>query len=159
MKIFCDIDSTINNHWVRIQKNYENNAISDKAWSREEIMKDLPLVGSREALSGLSKSFEINFLTARGDIPDGFNITRDWLDLYDFKYNSLILVKKPIEKVDFMVNNQPSILIDDFSRRQEIGPSYIHLYDDVIKQLKIKKINFFLFKGDWQQTIKEIYEN
>ena len=48
MKIlFCDIDSTINNHWVRIQKwaqpSFPGTSIHQKAFTREEIMKDLPI--------------------------------------------------------------------------------------------------------------------
>ena len=39
-KLFCDIDSTINNHWERIRR-FTSNGTFDKlkAFSREEIIK------------------------------------------------------------------------------------------------------------------------
>ena len=77
MKILhCDIDSTINNHWVRIQKwsNKKNTEkIHWKAFIKKELMKDQPLDGSKEALDKLSEQYSINFLTARG-----FNAYGKW---------------------------------------------------------------------------------
>ena len=43
-QLYCDIDSTINNHWVRIKKwalpSFPGSSIDPRAFSREEIMKD-----------------------------------------------------------------------------------------------------------------------
>tara|TARA_Y100001970_G_C14176213_1_gene827128 strand:+ start:140 stop:766 length:627 start_codon:yes stop_codon:yes gene_type:complete len=67
--LICDIDSTINNHWKRIEKwskDTPNNEISWKAFTMKELMKDDPLPNSQKALSELSKKYTIHFLTARG---------------------------------------------------------------------------------------------
>lgn len=152
-KLFCDIDSTINNHWVRIQRN--KNDIS-KAFSREQMMTDVPLKDSKESLEELSNDYEIHFLTARGEIQDGYNITKDWLDLYGFSYESINLVKKTIEKVDFLIENKSDLLIDDLSRLQQISGSYVHLYNDVIYKLKSNNIKFLIFKGDWRETLQQL---
>ena len=55
MKIlFCDIDSTINNHWVRIQKlatpSFPGISIHPNEFTREEIMKDLPIENAIESI-------------------------------------------------------------------------------------------------------------
>ena len=43
-QLYCDIDSTVNNHWVRIKKwalpQYPGNGIHHLAFSRDEIMLD-----------------------------------------------------------------------------------------------------------------------
>lgn len=162
MKIFCDIDSTVNNHWVRIQRNTtigKNGSvnISDKAFAREEMMQDEPLAGSKDAIKKLKEEHEIHFLTARGAIKDGFNITKDWLNYHDFEYDSLMLVEKTMQKVELMSGYRDSLLIDDLSRMQHIGASYIHLYRDVIKELEKNNINFILFKGSWVDVLDKIY--
>ena len=68
-KLYCDIDSTINNHWVRIQRwalpKFPGTSIDQRAFTKQEIMKDSPLPGSLEAIKKLSKFYEIHFLTAR----------------------------------------------------------------------------------------------
>jgi hypothetical protein len=162
MKIFCDIDSTINNHWVRIQRNTtigKNGSVdlSDKAFTREEMMQDEPLAGSKDAIKRLKEEHEIHFLTARGAIKDGFNITKDWLNYHDFEYDSLVLVERTMQKVEFMSSHRGSLLIDDLSRMQHIGASYIHLYGDVIKELEKNNINFILFKGSWGDVLDKIH--
>ena len=70
-KLICDIDSTINNHWKRIEKwskDNPHNEISWRAFTMEELMKDDPLPNSKEVLSELSKKYSIHFLTARGSM-------------------------------------------------------------------------------------------
>ena len=72
-KLYCDIDSTINNHWERIHR-WSNNGICnwEKALSRDEIMKDEVLPGVIEKLTKLSEEYEIHFLTARNFV-DAYN--------------------------------------------------------------------------------------
>tara|TARA_Y100001980_G_C14553810_1_gene339560 strand:+ start:3516 stop:4142 length:627 start_codon:yes stop_codon:yes gene_type:complete len=69
-KIFCDIDSTINNHSVRIRKwtlpKYPGNHIHWKAFTEKEIMLDEPIKNAKESILMLSNKYSINFLTARG---------------------------------------------------------------------------------------------
>ena len=97
MKIlYCDVDSTLNNHWVRIQKwavpSFPGREILQNAFTREEIMKDLPLQHSVETLKEFSKEYEIHILSARG-FEDSYQITKDWLDKYGYPYDSINIVK------------------------------------------------------------------
>ncbi|SVD00905.1 uncharacterized protein METZ01_LOCUS353759, partial [marine metagenome] len=94
-KLFCDIDSTINNHWKRIQKwtvpKFPNDNIDPKAFTREEVMKDEPLEDALESINELSRYYEIYFLTAR-DFPEAKSITTDWLNKNGFPYKGVIVV-------------------------------------------------------------------
>ena len=67
-KLYCDIDSTINNHWVRIKTWSKNDSkkISWRAFTKAELMKDEPLPNAKKALTKLSNEYKIVFLTARG---------------------------------------------------------------------------------------------
>jgi hypothetical protein len=150
-QLYCDIDSTINNHWVRVHKWSNNgNCDWDKALSRAEIMKDDVLPGALEKLELLSKDYEIHFLTAR-NFADAYNITKDWLDLKGFQYESINVVKKSKDKPEFLELNGSDLFIDDLSAGQERGPSYINLYHDTIADLEARKINYIIFKGDWSK--------
>ena len=151
-KLYCDIDSTINNHWERIHR-WSNNGICnwEKALSRDEIMKDEVLPGVIEKLTKLSEEYEIHFLTARNFV-DAYNITKDWLDLKGIKYESINVVKKSKDKPEFLSNNGCDLFIDDLSTDQEKGPSYINLYNETIKDLENRKINYIIFKGNWSDV-------
>ena len=150
-KLYCDVDSTINNHWVRVQK-WSNNGVCNwnKALSREEIMKDEVLPGALEKLQELSEDYEIHFLTAR-NFKDAYSITKDWLDLKGFEYESINVVNKSKDKPQFLELNGSDLFIDDLSAGQEKGPSYVNLYNDTISDLESKKINYIIFKGNWKE--------
>ena len=140
MKIlYCDVDSTLNNHWVRIQKwavpSFPGKEIHQNAFTREEIMKDLPLPHSVETLKEFSKEYEIHILSARG-FEDSYQITKDWLDKYGYPYDSINIVKYSKEKVDILKHVDVDLFIDDLSKGQEYGESYEVLYTDVIEDLK-----------------------
>ena len=152
-KLFCDIDSTINNHWERIQKHTVNGKCNwNKAFSREEIMKDLPLRGSREALQKLSEKYEIHFLTAR-PFDDAYSITKDWLDREGFEYKSLIVVNKSMDKLPY-VKEPGCLFIDDLSRKHETNPPYKILYWDVIRELNKNNVEYEIFKNNWDEILK-----
>ena len=150
-KLYCDIDSTINNHWIRVQK-WSNNGVCNwnKALSRKEIMKDEVLPGALEKLEILSEDYEIHFLTAR-NFANAYSITKDWLDLKGFKYESINVVKKSKDKPEFLELNGSDLFIDDLSAGQERGPSYVNLYKDTILDLENRKINYIIFKGNWKE--------
>lgn len=154
--LYCDIDSTINNHWVRIQRwalpQFPGNSIHPNAFTRQEVMKDEPLRGAKEILNILSSKYKIHFLTAR-NFPDAHQITKDWLDKYNFKYNSINIVKAAKEKPSFLRGKDCDLLIDDFSRGQEYGESYVNLYDDVIFELSSMEISYIIFKGNWSAAL------
>ena len=159
MKIlFCDIDSTINNHWVRIQKwaqpSFPGTSIHQKAFTREEIMKDLPIENAVESIKKFSKEYEIHFLSAR-NFPQAWDITKQWLDKWGFTYKSINIVRSSIDKVQFVKQNPCDLFIDDFSKGQEYGNSYEVLYIDTINQLNDMGINLEVFKGDWNEVVKK----
>jgi len=148
-KLFCDIDSTINNHWERVQR-FTDNGVPDwnKIFSREEIMKDRVLDGAKEALKELSTEYEIHFLTAR-PFEDAYSITKDWLDKNNFEYKSIIVVNRSMDKLSY-VTEPECLFIDDLSRKHETHPPYTILYWDVIKELNRNNVNYKIFNGDWK---------
>ncbi len=101
-QLWVDVDSTLNNHWVRIQKwatpSFPGNGIDRRAFTREEIMKDEPLPNAIETLKEFSKEWDIHILSARG-FGDAFNITKDWLDKHGFPYTSIGIVRGAKERL------------------------------------------------------------
>ena len=153
-KLFCDIDSTINNHWERIQLFTVNGKCDwSKAFSEEEILKDKILPGSKSALKILSNYYEIHFLTAR-PFPNAYNITKKWLDLKEFEYKSIIVVNKSMDKLKY-VTEPGCLFIDDLSRKHETNPPYKILYWDVIKELDKSNVDYELFKNNWDEIVKK----
>ena len=155
--LYCDIDSTVNNHWARIQKwalpVFPGSSIHPNAFSRGEIMKDEPLVGARSVLGALSSGYKIHFLSAR-NFPDAHQITEEWLNKNNFKYDSINIVKSARDKVPFLAGVDNDLLIDDLSKGQEYGGSYVDHYHDVISLLKDAGVNLVLFKGSWYRAFE-----
>jgi hypothetical protein len=156
-QLWVDVDSTLNNHWVRIQKwatpSFPGSGIDRRAFTREEIMKDEPLPNAVETLKEFSKEWDINILSARG-FGDAYFITKDWLDKHGFPYTSIGIVREAKDKIDILSGVEVDLFIDDLSRGQHFGPSYVELYDDVIQELDKLGINYELFKNNWLE-IKE----
>lgn len=156
-QLYCDIDSTINNHWVRIKRwalpSFPGSSIDSRAFSREEIMKDDVLPGALNAIKQFSKEWDIHFLTAR-NFPDAYNITEQWLIQKGFPYNTINVVKKSKDKPPFLVQKQVDLFIDDLSAGQEFGPSYINLYTSTIQELQNKNIKFEIFKNNWDEILE-----
>jgi len=161
MKIlFCDIDSTINNHWVRIQKwaqpSFPGTSIHPNAFTREEIMKDIPIENSIESIKKFSTEYEIHFLSAR-NFPESWDITKQWLDKWGFPYKSINIVRSSIDKVQFVKQNPCDLFIDDFSKGQEYGESYQVLYTDTINQLRHMGVNLEVFKNNWTELVQKYF--
>lgn len=158
-QLYCDIDSTINNHWVRVHRNTNPfpGQTDPKAFTREEIMKDELLPNAKESLLELSEEWDIHFLSAR-NFYDAYSITKDWLEKKGAPYNSINIVNKAHEKPGFLATKDCDLFIDDFSGGQERGPSYANLYEDVIQQIRNMSIPFVIFKGDWTDTMRIIKE-
>ena len=156
-QLWVDVDSTLNNHWVRIQKwatpSFPGSGIDRRAFTREEIMKDEPLPNAVETLKEFSKEWDINILSARG-FSDAYFITKDWLDKHGFPYTSIGIVREAKDKIDIFSSVEVDLFIDDLSRGQHFGPSYVELYNDVIQELDNLGINYELFKNNWLE-IKE----
>jgi len=150
--LYCDIDSTINDHWKRIQRNTVDGKCNwDKAFSEEEVMKDSPLPGAREAIEYLSKYYDVIFLTARA-FENAESITKAWLSANNFVYYKLIVVNKSIDKLKYLINTD-CIFIDDLSRKHESNPPYTVLYEDTIKLLDKFNVNYIRFKGSWEEVL------
>ena len=160
-QLYCDIDSTLNNHWARIQKwaipKFPGNSIHPDAWTRDELLKDDVLPGALETIKKFENEWDIHFLTAR-NFPNAYELTKEWLDLHGFPYKSINVVKRSIDKPAFLSNKKCDLFIDDLSAGQEFGPSYVNLYYDTIAELKKRKINFIIFKGDWSEVSKEVID-
>tara|TARA_B100001250_G_scaffold356484_1_gene331604 strand:+ start:5370 stop:5996 length:627 start_codon:yes stop_codon:yes gene_type:complete len=174
MKILhCDIDSTVNNHWVRIQKwsrGTSKDRIHWKAFIKKELMKDQPLEGSREALNKLSKKYSINFLTARG-----FNAYGKWRIIpestYDKKFGFIAL------KINNFLSLIWSLFSDEktknknkyaFSITKEWLDSHGFQYDtitivdtmdDKIKILQNTNSDLFIDDMSWGQNYVGSYVN
>ena len=156
-QLYCDIDSTLNNHWVRVQKwampRFPGNSIRPNAWTREEVLKDEVLPKALEAINRFNESWDVHFLTAR-NFPNAYDITKEWLDLEGFPYQSINVVKRSIHKPPFLVERNCDLFIDDLSAGQEYGPSYVNLYKDTIKELQKNNIPYIIFKNNWNEILE-----
>ena len=158
-QLYCDIDSTINNHWVRIQKwampRFPGNSIHPTAWTREEVLKDEVLPGALSAINTLSDSWDIHFLTAR-NFTNAYEITKEWLDLKGFPYKSINIVSRSADKPPFLVERDCDLFIDDMSAGQEYGDSYVNLYKDTISELEKNNIRYIIFKNNWSEIVDNL---
>lgn len=150
LKLFCDIDGTVNYHYKRIRKwtlpKWPGEKIDLRAFTREEILKDEVIPDSVNALKELSNYFDIYFLTAR-DFPNAYKITKEWLDTMGFLYDGIHIVSTPIEKVKFLKKHKSDLFIDDLQRGHQT--SKVEYYDDVITQLIKSNIRFEIFSNNW----------
>ena len=160
-QLYWDIDSTLNNHWVRVQKwalpKFPGNSIHPNAWTREEIMKDEVLPGALEAIEKFNQSWDVHFLTAR-NFSNAYDITKQWLEREGFQYKTINVVKKSIDKPPFLIERKCDLFIDDLSAGQEFGPSYVNLYTNTIQQLIKYNIPVIIFKNNWSQIIDSFEE-
>ena len=140
LNLYCDVDSTINDHWIRAQKHYGTPQFTQ----RYVIMQDKPLQNSRETLWEFSDRFCIHYLTARNFI-DAYSITKDWLIDNDFPIDTIKVVSSSKEKIPFLLENKVDLFIDDLSADQKNYGSYVILYDDVIDLLNKNNIPYFRF--------------
>jgi uncharacterized HAD superfamily protein len=151
LNLYCDIDSTVNNHWVRAKNHYGTSLFTE----RYVIMQDSPLPGAREVLWEYSDRYNIHYLTARPYFQ-AYSITKDWLIDNDFPIDTINVVNSSAEKVPFLIKNKVDLFIDDLSADQKNHGSYVILYHDTIKKLKLNNIPYFRFKGSWEEAKKEL---
>ena len=154
LKLFCDIDGTVNYHYKRIQKwtlpKWPGDKIDKRAFTRDEIINDEVIPESISGLLKLSKYFEIHFLTAR-NFPNAYDITKEWLDKNRFYYDSINIVSEPMDKIRLLKKNKSDLFIDDLKRchhkEREI------FYYDVIEKLIQNKIRFEIFSNNWDALV------
>lgn len=155
MKIFCDLDCTLNNSFERIKRNTLDKACNwKKAYSYNELMKDKPSNEGREFLNYVIKKHPVYILTAR-PFQHAKEITLEWLSINKFDFTELIVVRKPKDKISFLSSND--FLIDDFSRDHEIYEPYVSLDWHLIRELNKKNKKYFIFDGCWE-SVKKVYD-
>lgn len=130
-QLYCDIDSTVNDHWRRIQRNSEDCAILPSAFSEAEAVQDQPLPDAVRVLKRFAEVYDVHFLSSR-NWQDAYRITREWLVKHDFPFKSINLVCSHHDKIPFLKEHWCDLYIDDFSFNQEFGGPPCPMHDDII---------------------------
>lgn len=159
-QIWCDIDSTINNHWRRIRRNtvpqWPNGIIDKKAFTEAEVMRDVPLQNALVITTYLQQEgFELSFLSARG-WANARRITTGWLKKWGFEYKNLYLVAQAEAKIPLLEMHRPDIYIDDFTSGQEKSiPTFQY---ELAKQIETFGTHVIVFRNDWWDVLQQIKE-
>ena len=153
--IYCDIDSTINNHEKRIKKWYNTGLIDPKAFTYDEIMKDDILINSVESNHKLYEKYNIYFITARKKFPNAYNSTKDWLDKHNFRYDKIILTNNLEEKINFLKNDSYlNVFIDNFTKKHHLDTPILDTNN--IEKIKNENIPFIIFKNNWREITEQL---
>ena len=154
--IFCDIDNTINNAGERIKRL----GLTPAAYTNEAMMQDQPLPGAVYYNHLLCKQFQVIFLTARGQVPNAYEVTKKWLTQHAFNYDKIHIVNNADDKLNVMksyshVQASNMVLIDDFMihHEKEDGPI---LNIPLTSLLDQHKVSYITFNNDWKQTYEQI---
>lgn len=151
--IYCDIDSTINNHTKRIKKWY--NIPNSKVFTYDEIMKDDVLINSVESNHKLYEKYNIYFITARKSFPNAYKSTKDWLDKHNFRYDKIILTHNLEEKIKFLKNDSYlKVFIDDFTKSHHLDTPILDTNN--IEKIKNENIPFIVFKNNWKEITEQL---
>lgn len=158
-QLYCDIDSTINNHWVRIQRNTVNGVIQPSAWTEEEVMQDEPLIGAVAALNKFATDFDVNFLSSR-NWPGSKPMTEQWLRKHCFPFKSVNIVDSHHAKVPFLRDHHCDLYIDDFTGGQEFrGPPFPIIYHDIMAAMPCAYEQFLThIPTYWDTIVAKYYE-
>ena len=158
-KLYCDIDSTINNHHERIRRwtlpSWPGKKIHPNAFTVIEVMKDKPAFGSQKAIKKLSQKYEIHWISTRP--PHLESATIAWLQKYNYPIGSLTLVDNMMDKPDFLKSQEVDIFIDDFLTNHEKAKTKLRY--DVIKKLDRLQIKYEIFdpiSNNWERIVKKL---
>lgn len=151
--IYTDIDSTLNDHWRRIRRNtlpqWPGTKIDPKAFSREEIMKDLPLDGAVDVLQELAEKYPIVYLTARA-FQNALPITQEWLKKYEFPEGEIVPCQTLSNKPHILRGRPAGVVIDDFLKGQELAvPKFCR---DVAERIQAIGFQVIVFRNDWMDV-------
>lgn len=130
-----DLDNTIANTWVTFLQKYDNH---------KERLRSIPVfLGMKKYLDNRIDC-KIVILTAREYWYSG--ITKKWIEDNNIKYDLLIIVPKPKNKIELLSKIAINCLyLDDLSYNHEHGE--IKFYEDEINQLsKMKNIQYIGYK-------------
>lgn len=157
--LICDIDSTLNDHWVRIRRNtvpqWPGQQISSNAWNRDEVLKDSLLPNCREVLCSLQDMhFYIRYLSARG-WADARRITIEQLQRWGVPNpQDVLLCNSIIDKVKVLSKDTCDFYVDDFMTGQEKSIGTFH--KEVAQAIEAKGIRIIVFRNDWNDVLEQI---
>lgn len=156
LHLYCDIDSTVNNHWVRIRKwaigQEPPRRIDPRAFTPEEVLLDEIAFDSVTWIRKFKEDgWNVHWLTAR---PTTLReATLSWLTQNGFPVDSLTLVKSAKDKPGFLAARKVDLFVDDLTRGHENDSP--ELYDDVIRELRAKSVPFEVFAANWEEIYRK----
>ncbi|MFC1589931.1 hypothetical protein ACFL42_00405 [Candidatus Omnitrophota bacterium] len=145
----CDIDNTVSCQYERFRRFYDSkaNIVMPQAFEEREIMKDVPMPGSIDAIARISKIFKIVWITARH--ADQYDMTQRWLKKNGFHIDDLILVEKINAKIPILIQLNPYVYVDDMKY------DYINMdpkmMTEFVKQLDDSGIRYEIFNNNWRE--------
>ncbi len=152
-KVFCDIDNTVADQYLRIRKHFNGKNMHKILNNEKLILNDRIINHSREAIKLISKKYEINWLSARP--KKLFDVTKAWLKKKKLPNERLYLVDSHEKKIRILKSNDVGLFIDDMKYDYfNNAPKKMTRFIQKLKRLKIK---FILFDGNWKKAIN-IYE-
>lgn len=157
--LITDIDSTLTDHWRRIRRctvpRWPNGQIDSRAWSWDEVSKDVLLPGAYDVLWALTKrGYRIGYLTARSWDRTG-DVSRRQLTAFDLPRHLPIRVVDTLnDKIRQLTEMKCDVYIDDFMTGQEYVIGSFH--HDVAKRIESAGICVVPFRNDWFDVLEQI---
>ncbi len=154
-KVYVDLDCTLNNAHERIREVYDKEIYEERFVAGRTLL-DLPLPGAKDAVKRLAELYDdVIVFTARfwkNAVVD----TQMWLQLHTFPVMGIITTDSVDDKLKWLKEDPPDLLIDDLSREWETKPPWTSLYDDAIHQIERMPFPFIRFKGDWADAMRRV---
>lgn len=149
--LFCDIDNTVSNQYLRIKRHYNGKNMSKLLNDKELILQDYLIRDARKSLILLSKKYKINWLSAR---PKRLHkITEKWLTLKNLPIYSLTLVNSHNEKIKYLKKNVVDLYIDDMKYDYfKLDPK---LMTSFISKIELINIKYEIFNNNWKFLLKK----
>jgi len=157
--LMTDIDSTLTDHWRRIRRctepRWPNGQISSRAWTWEEVSKDLLLPGAYDTLWSLTKQgYRIGYLTARSWDRAG-DLSRKQLAVFNLPCHLGVHVVDTLnDKVQRLTSMQCDVYVDDFMTGQEYVVGSFHR--DVAKRIEATGVCVIPFRNVWTDVLEQL---
>ena len=149
--LYCDIDNTVSNQYLRIKRLYNGRNMSKILNDKEIILQDYLIRDAQKSLSLLSKKYKINWLSARP--KKLLKITEKWLTLKHLPVNSLTLVNSHNEKIKYLKKNVVDLYIDDMKYDYfKFSPKLMTRF---INKIEMININYEIFNNNWKILLKK----
>jgi len=159
--LIVDVDSTLNNHWIRIRKHtrpWPGGKVEPECFTEKESLKDEVLPNAFYALNLFSDTgWVIDILTARGWDRKG-EATKKWLKENSLSYRNINIVTNLSEKVGWFIKNENTLraneynlYIDDFTSGQEnLVTNFQYAIYSRIKTEMAGIVNVEIFRNNWK---------